>query len=37
VLDATHPDDGALRGAALLGLDHVTSQESLAAWARSAV
>jgi predicted NBD/HSP70 family sugar kinase len=33
VLDATHHDDGALRGAALLGLDHVTSQEALAAWA----
>jgi predicted NBD/HSP70 family sugar kinase len=33
VLDATHHDDGALRGAALIALDHVTGQEALAAWA----
>jgi len=30
VLDAVHGDDGALRGAAALALDHATSPEGLA-------
>jgi len=33
VLDAAHGDDGALRGAAAVGLDHITSEAALAAWA----
>jgi hypothetical protein len=33
VADATHGDDGPLRGAAILGLDHTTSETALAAWA----
>lgn len=32
VLDSTHQEDGALRGAAALGLDHITSEAALAAW-----
>ena len=32
VLDSTHREDGALRGAAALGLDHITSETALAAW-----
>jgi predicted NBD/HSP70 family sugar kinase len=32
VLDATHPDDGSLRGAALVALDLITSESSLATW-----
>ncbi|ONI77562.1 XylR family transcriptional regulator [Kribbella sp. ALI-6-A] len=33
VLDAAHPTDGVLRGAGALGLDHLTSEASLTAWA----
>ncbi|MEV4757783.1 ROK family transcriptional regulator [Micromonospora sp. NPDC049559] len=33
VLDAAHGDDGPLRGAALVGLDHVTAEAALATWA----
>jgi predicted NBD/HSP70 family sugar kinase len=33
VLDAAHGDDGALHGAAAVGLDHITSETALAAWA----
>lgn len=33
VLDAAHQDDGALDGAAAVGLDHLTSESALAAWA----
>ncbi|MEV6986454.1 ROK family transcriptional regulator [Sphaerisporangium sp. NPDC051017] len=33
VLDAAHGDDGALHGAVAVGLDHVTSEAALAAWA----
>lgn len=33
VLDATHGDDGALHGAIAVGLDHITSEPALAAWA----
>jgi len=32
VVDAAHGDDGALHGAAILALDHVTSETALAAW-----
>ncbi|AGZ44546.1 ROK family protein [Actinoplanes friuliensis] len=32
VIDAAHGDDGALQGAALLALDHVTSEAALASW-----
>ncbi|GAA3334973.1 ROK family transcriptional regulator [Amorphoplanes nipponensis] len=32
VVDAAHGDDGALHGAALLALDHVTSETALAEW-----
>ena len=32
VLDSAHREDGALRGAAALGLDHITSETALAAW-----
>jgi predicted NBD/HSP70 family sugar kinase len=32
VLDSAHQDDGALRGAAALGLDHLTTEPALAAW-----
>jgi predicted NBD/HSP70 family sugar kinase len=33
VLDAAHPTDGVLRGAGALGIDHLTSEASLTAWA----
>lgn len=33
VLDAQHGDDGALHGAIAVGLDHITSESALAAWA----
>ncbi|QTE28073.1 ROK family transcriptional regulator [Pengzhenrongella sicca] len=33
VLDAVHGDDGALHGAAAVGLDHITSESALADWA----
>jgi len=33
VLDALHGEDGALHGAAAVGLDHVTSETALASWA----
>ncbi|MFG1876439.1 ROK family protein [Sphaerisporangium sp. NPDC049003] len=33
VLDAAHGDEGALRGAVAVGLDHVTSEAALASWA----
>jgi predicted NBD/HSP70 family sugar kinase len=32
VVDAVHGDDGALHGAAILALDHVTSEPALAEW-----
>ncbi len=32
VLDSTHQQTGALRGAAALGLDHITSSSALALW-----
>ncbi|WP_433720162.1 ROK family protein [Actinoplanes sp. CA-051413] len=32
VVDAVHGDDGALHGAAILALDHVTSETALAEW-----
>jgi predicted NBD/HSP70 family sugar kinase len=32
VVDATHGDDGALHGAAILALDHVTTEAALAEW-----
>jgi predicted NBD/HSP70 family sugar kinase len=32
VVDAVHGDDGALHGAAILALDHVTSESALAEW-----
>jgi len=32
VVDAVHGDDGALHGAAILALDHITSEAALAAW-----
>jgi len=32
VVDAAHGDDGALHGAAILALDHVTSETALAEW-----
>ncbi|MEO3748882.1 ROK family transcriptional regulator [Plantactinospora sp. B5E13] len=35
VVDATHGDDGPLRGAAIIGLDHTTSEAALANWATS--
>ncbi len=35
VLDSTHREDGVLRGAAALGLDHITSETALAAWSDS--
>jgi predicted NBD/HSP70 family sugar kinase len=33
VVDAAHGDDGALTGAAILALDHITSETALAEWA----
>jgi predicted NBD/HSP70 family sugar kinase len=33
ILNSTHHDDGALRGAAALGLDHITTEPAIAAWA----
>ncbi|BCJ55601.1 xylose repressor [Actinoplanes sp. NBRC 14428] len=33
VVDAAHGEDGPLQGAAVLGLDHVTSEAALAEWA----
>jgi predicted NBD/HSP70 family sugar kinase len=33
VVDAAHGDDGALRGAIQVGLDHITAEPGLAAWA----
>lgn len=35
VLDSTHQQTGALRGAAALGLDHITSSSALAVWSES--
>ncbi|MGW6277411.1 ROK family transcriptional regulator [Kribbella sp. NPDC055071] len=35
VLAATHQTDGALRGAAALGLDYLTAEPAIAAWAAS--
>jgi predicted NBD/HSP70 family sugar kinase len=35
VLDSAHQDDGALRGAAALGLDHLTTEPALAAWSET--
>jgi predicted NBD/HSP70 family sugar kinase len=35
VLDSSHQDDGALRGAAALGLDHITTAAALAAWSET--
>jgi predicted NBD/HSP70 family sugar kinase len=35
VLDSAHRDDGALRGAAALGLDHLTTEPALAAWSET--
>jgi hypothetical protein len=32
VLDSAHSDDGALRGAAAIGLDYITTEAALAAW-----
>lgn len=32
VLDSAHSDDGAIRGAAAIGLDHITTEDALAAW-----
>jgi hypothetical protein len=32
VVDAVHGDDGALHGAAILALDHITSETALAEW-----
>ena len=37
VLDSTHGPDGPLRGAAALGLDHLTTEPALAAWAEPSV
>ncbi|HEY0471067.1 MAG TPA: XylR family transcriptional regulator, partial [Kribbella sp.] len=33
ILDSTHQNDGALRGAAALGLDHITTDAAIASWA----
>jgi predicted NBD/HSP70 family sugar kinase len=33
VVDAAHGDDGPVHGAAILGLDHITSEAAIAAWA----
>jgi predicted NBD/HSP70 family sugar kinase len=33
ILDSTHQKDGALRGAAALGLDHITTDAAIATWA----
>jgi hypothetical protein len=33
VVAATHGDDGALFGAAAVGLDHTTAEAAIAAWA----
>jgi hypothetical protein len=33
VVDAAHGDDGSLHGAAILGLDHITTEVAIAAWA----
>ncbi|MFI5908356.1 hypothetical protein [Dactylosporangium sp. NPDC051541] len=32
IVEAAHGDDGPLRGAALMGLDHITEEAALAAW-----
>jgi hypothetical protein len=32
VVDAAHGEDGALHGAVILGLDHITSEAALARW-----
>ncbi|MFI5908299.1 ROK family protein [Dactylosporangium sp. NPDC051541] len=32
IVEAAHGDDGPLRGAALMGLDHITAEDALAAW-----
>ncbi|WP_408004662.1 hypothetical protein, partial [Pseudonocardia lacus] len=37
VRDAVHGEDGALRGAAAVGLDEVVSERGLAAWAADRV
>ncbi|SNS35185.1 ROK family transcriptional regulator [Rhodococcoides kyotonense] len=34
VLDGVHGDDGPLHGAIAIGIDHITSESSLAEWAR---
>jgi hypothetical protein len=36
VADAAHGGDGALQGAAILALDHVTSEAALAEWSAGA-
>jgi predicted NBD/HSP70 family sugar kinase len=35
ILDSRHQEDGALRGAAALGLDHITTEAALAAWSET--
>ncbi|ADB33839.1 ROK family protein [Kribbella flavida DSM 17836] len=35
VLDSAHSEDGVLRGAAALGLDHLTTESALTAWAET--
>jgi hypothetical protein len=37
VLDSTHQQTGALRGAAAVGLDQITSETSLANWAERTI
>jgi hypothetical protein len=32
VLDSTHQQTGALRGAAAVGLDQITTEDALASW-----
>jgi predicted NBD/HSP70 family sugar kinase len=36
IIDATHGDDGPLHGAAIVGLDHITSGAALAEWSTTA-
>ena len=36
VVDAAHGDDGPLRGAAIIGLDHITTEAALADWVSAA-
>ncbi|MEU5790354.1 ROK family transcriptional regulator [Micromonospora purpureochromogenes] len=35
VVDAAHADEGSLRGAAIVGLDHLTGQSAIAEWVRT--